>query len=403
MQGAAGHGRQARVRHCTRVRAVSTAGTAAYPYRPSAHLGCCSKLIRAELSTETVIRTAGSALTWGACPCLPSRARCSTGPAPLTSGVLAAAGRGPGWSGPQRRPQAASRLGCWVALRTLCLHGKTGQQSPGLARHQRCARLSVLSGGCVLDQATHRAVGRQGRCSAAAVLQGHRRGSLTWPDLRLAQCLHLQVFISIACRHRPASRLHSQSRAAAGCMQHCRTVGTKQRYQQGQCRLLVQPVQLGCASGNIRSTGLCWHVPYLAGPDACSQAPAATGPGAQSAAPPAAPPPLLLLPADLMRYDRPPGPGSVVGGAGMGPGVLLENGLPGAVLGVPGLLLLLLTLTTAMLSLVCAKPPICSRSMRFCRQVGCASCSALGDELMSMPVLSSSSAALCEDAAATAA
>lgn len=163
-------------------------------------------------------------------------------------------------------------------------------------------------------------------------------------------------------------------------------------------------MQLGCASGNNRSTGLCWHVPYLAGPDPCSQAPAATGPGAQSAAAPAAPPPLLLLPADLMRYDRPPGPGSVVGGAGMGPAVLLKNGLPGAVLGVPGLLLLLLTLTIAMLWLVCAKPPICSRSMRFCRHAGCGTnCSALGDELMSMPFLSASSAALSEDAAATAA
>lgn len=88
----------------------------------------------------------------------------------------------------------------------------------------------------------------------------------------------------------------------------------------------------------------------------------------------------------------------------MGPGVLLENGLPGAVLGVPGLLLLLLTLTTAMLSLVCAKPPICSRTMRFCRQAGCgAGCNASSDELMTMPVLSKSSAALSEDAAATAA
>lgn len=165
-----------------------------------------------------------SALTWGACPCLPSRARCSTGPAPLTSGVLAAAGRAPDWSGPQRLPQAASGLGCWVALRTQCLHGKTGQQRPGLGRHQRCARLAVPSGGYGLDQAMHQAVGRQGRCNAAAVLQGHRRGSLTWLDLRLAQCLHLQVFISITCRHRPASRLHSQSRATTGCMQHCRTV-----------------------------------------------------------------------------------------------------------------------------------------------------------------------------------
>jgi hypothetical protein len=84
--------------------------------------------------------------------------------------------------------------------------------------------------------------------------------------------------------------------------------------------------------------------------------------------------------------------------------VLLEKGLPGAVLGVPGLLLLLLTLTTAMLSLVCAKPPICSRSMRFCRQAGMgAGCSMSGDALMLMPVLLLAAAQDCGRGAAAAA
>jgi hypothetical protein len=43
---------------------------------------------------------------------------------------------------------------------------------------------------------------------------------------------------------------------------------------------------------------------------------------------------------------------------------LLLVSLSFALLGVPGLLLF--RLTRAMLSLVCARPPICRRSMRFC-------------------------------------
>lgn len=62
---------------------------------------------------------------------------------------------------------------------------------------------------------------------------------------------------------------------------------------------------------------------------------------------------------------------AAAGGAGTAAGSVAETALLTlseglALWGVPGLLLLLLTLTRAMLSWLWAKPPICSLSSRFC-------------------------------------
>lgn len=104
-------------------------------------------------------------------------------------------------------------------------------------------------------------------------------------------------------------------------------------------------------------------VAHLAGPEPCQ----GSAEGIKSPPPPLVLAPPALMPADLMRYERPPGPGSADGGAGIGAAGLnglLVLSLSFALLGVPGLLLF--SVTTAMLSLVCARPPICRRSMRFC-------------------------------------
>jgi hypothetical protein len=90
--------------------------------------------------------------------------------------------------------------------------------------------------------------------------------------------------------------------------------------------------------------------------------------------PPPLPPP--LLPALLGQNGRAPlgapGGGAAAGCAGAWCccGCLAS---PATVLGVPGLLVL--SVTTATVSLLCASPPICSRSMRFCRasHVACSS------------------------------
>jgi hypothetical protein len=212
----------------------------------------------------------------------------------------------------------------------------------------------------------------------------------TWSDFGFVQSFHLKVFVCIVSMPTPV-RLNWRGGAAAECTRqepHGQQLSeylpqtesgvnkpVQQLYAISQARTaslhFAQPDPQMCAAAQRQQTcsTLCQHASFASGEPAAhltgpepfqGSADGKSVPPALVLAPPA------LLPPDLMRYERLPGPGSADGGAGMGAAGLnglLFRSLSFALLGVPGLLLL--RVTTAMLSLVCARPPICRRSMRF--------------------------------------